>query len=188
LAGPCGATRKASFCPGGMMLKQYLLDNAESILSRWFDCFLEDYHPDGSGFMRREKDRFHNPVGQTFASETRQVYFALLDDKNIENLAESLRSILKIRAIQDISASRAVAPVLALKDAIRLELKTDASHLDFAVELADLETKIDRAALLAFDIYTECREKIHQIRIKEIRNRSISIMQAARETSTPQTD
>ena len=160
------------------MLKQYLIDNAEPILSRWFDRFLADYHPDGSGFMKREKDRFHNPVGQTFASETRQVYFALLDGAAIESLEESLRAILKIRAIQDISASRAVAPILSLKRAIRLELANEKDSPRFAGELIEFESKIDRAALLAFDIYTECREKIHQIRIKEIRNRSISVMQA----------
>jgi hypothetical protein len=174
------------------MLKEYLTDNAESILSRWFDYFLADYHPESSGFMKREKDRFHNPVGQTFASGTRQVYFALLNGADIDSLAESLQAILKIRAIQDISASRAVAPILALKEAIRLELKNAKSltgptdSTDFADHLAELESKIDRTALLAFDIYTECREKIHQIRIKEIRNRSISVMQAAAEKSTTQ--
>jgi len=37
-------------------------------------------------------------------------------------------------------------------------------------ELADFEAAIDRAALQAFDIYMACRERLFQIRIRELQD------------------
>jgi hypothetical protein len=39
-------------------------------------------------------------------------------------------------------------------------------------ELSALETRIDRLALLAFDCYMKCREKIYEIRLGELRRRA----------------
>ena len=45
------------------------------------------------------------------------------------------------------------------------------------VELAELEARIDRVALLAFDKYTECREKLHEVRNNEIKGRAERLLQ-----------
>ena len=34
-------------------------------------------------------------------------------------------------------------------------------------EWAELDERIDRVVLLAFDVYAQCREKIHEIRLRE---------------------
>ena len=46
-----------------------------------------------------------------------------------------------------------------------------------AEELSEFETRIDRLTLLAFDHYMNCREKIHEIRLGELRNRSVEVME-----------
>jgi hypothetical protein len=33
-----------------------------------------------------------------------------------------------------------------------------------------LKKRIDAAALLAFDVYSQCRQQIYDIRVKEVRN------------------
>jgi hypothetical protein len=43
--------------------------------------------------------------------------------------------------------------------------------------LAELEARIDRVALLAFEKYTECREKIHEVRNKEIKGRTMKLLE-----------
>ena len=48
---------------------------------------------------------------------------------------------------------------------------------DALSELASLESKIDRVALLAFEKYMNCREKLHEIRIGEIKKRMVERMQ-----------
>ena len=44
-------------------------------------------------------------------------------------------------------------------------------------DLLELETRIDRVALLAFEKYTECREKLHEIRNNEIKSRALKLLE-----------
>jgi hypothetical protein len=34
--------------------------------------------------------------------------------------------------------------------------------------LAELDNRIDQVALMAFDFYMDCRERLHQIRVNEV--------------------
>jgi hypothetical protein len=43
-----------------------------------------------------------------------------------------------------------------------------------------LNGKIDQLTLQALDIYMECREKIHQLKIKELKNRMGEIREEGR--------
>jgi hypothetical protein len=46
-----------------------LLQNKTAIRERWFDLILETYLADMATLMRKEKDRFANPVGSTISRE-----------------------------------------------------------------------------------------------------------------------
>jgi hypothetical protein len=37
-------------------------------------------------------------------------------------------------------------------------------------QLADFETRLDNLALMAFDVYTKCREQVYEMRITEVKN------------------
>lgn len=63
--------------------------------------------------------------------------------------------------VREGSASRADEP------AARLAEDLDAGRL--GCELAELEERIDRAALLAFDLYVEFRDRLAEIRIAELK-------------------
>jgi hypothetical protein len=43
--------------------------------------------------------------------------------------------------------------------------------------LASLDSKIDRVALLAFEKYMTCREKLHEIRNNEMKKRMVEFSQ-----------
>ena len=47
----------------GMALGDLLLRNEAAILKRWFNLILETYPADTAPLMRKDKDRFTNPVG-----------------------------------------------------------------------------------------------------------------------------
>ena len=87
-------------------------------------------------------------------------------------------SIIRIRSIQDFTASQAVAFTFKLKDVIREELagKMQGRPADaqsrLREELHAFETRIDELSLLAFDVYMKCREKLYEIRTNEIKKRS----------------
>lgn len=46
-------------------------------------------------------------------------------------------------------------------------------------EWRELDDRIDRLTLLAFDVYLGCREKIHEIRFAELRNRTHLLLERA---------
>lgn len=150
-----------------MGLQEVLAEKRSDILSRWRELMAQS-HPGGPAIFK-EKDRFANPIGYTFSTESKVILDEFLRGRvGSEPMVESLEGIGRITAVQDYSAGQAVAFVFQLKEAIRHELKSALQEEDALRELVELEMLIDEIALLAFEAYTRCREKIHQVRVREI--------------------
>jgi len=150
-----------------MALKNLLLQNQSAILKRWFDLILETYPANTAALMRKEKNRFANPVGVTISREIGVLYKGLLEDMNSERFSASLDSILKIRSVQDFAPSKAVGFIFPLKKAIAETLKSEIQEETIRDQWMKFQSKIDELALCAFDIYMDCREKICEIRVKK---------------------
>ncbi len=150
-------------------LKDLLKQEKTKILDRWLRLILESYPVDRSTFFTKEKDRFLNPVGQTFFEETRTLYEELLSGVDPERASASLEKILQIRTVQDFSSSQAVQFIHGLKQAIKEKLQDEIRSEEVFKEWLTLESQIDRLCLLGFDLYMKCREKITEIRINEMR-------------------
>ncbi len=152
-----------------MALEYFLSQNKAAILERWYRLILETYPANTSRFLKQEKDRFMNPVGYTISQEIGVLYDELLTGMNEDKLTASLENIIKIRSVQDFSPSEGIAFIPLLKRTIREELEGKILDDQIFEEWAVLESKIDTLALLAFDIYMKCREKIHEIKISEVK-------------------
>ncbi len=152
-----------------MALKNLLLQNKAPILERWFDLILETYPAGTSKSLKREKDRFVNPVGHTVSREIEVLYEGLVRGITTEELSSSLNNIIRIRSVQDFSSSQAVGFIFLLKRAIQEVLKSAIREKQVLKEWMEFQSRIDQLALLAFDIHMECKEKICEIRIKEAR-------------------
>jgi hypothetical protein len=146
-----------------------LKKNKVTILERWLDLILETYPADTAIIMRKEKDRFANPVGSTISREIEVLFKKLCEEGQDEKCQASLDSILKIRSVQDFSPSKAVGFIFLLKRAIREILKNEIYKEPFINEWLRLQSRIDDLALQAFDLYMNCREKICEIRINQAR-------------------
>jgi len=72
-------------------------------------------------------------------------------------------------ALQELTAPQAVGFVFGLKDAIRAEIGPANGDPDLWSQLADLERRIDEIALAAFDVFVECREKVCELRVNEVK-------------------
>jgi hypothetical protein len=140
------------------------------ILERWLRLILETYPADTAGFLKQEKDRFVNPVGATLSKETEILYEELLQGMNSERISSALENIIRIRSVQDFSPSQAVLFVPLLKRAIQEELAGEMQGDPMFRQWLAFESGIDQLSLRAFDHYTKCREKIHEIRIREMKN------------------
>lgn len=155
-----------------MGLKNFLTKNRKAIIDRWLARISNTYPADASKFLLNNTNRFSNPVGQTFAREIEIIFDGLIDKADAGAVGNSLEQIDKIRAVQDFTASQAVAYVFFLKTAIREELEAGQPDHDLDREMLSLESKIDGMALMAFDSYMRCREKLFEVRCNDIKRQA----------------
>jgi len=151
-------------------LEHLLSQKRTAILKKWFEFVSDTYPANTASFLQQEKDRFANPVGHTLTQELDGIYQELLGEMKQERLTPSLENILKIRAVQDFAPAEATGFVFLLKKAIREELAAELKDSRLALDFLEFESKIDRLALIAFDVYVGCRDKIHEISLKQIKN------------------
>lgn len=161
------------------MLRELLIQNKDTILGKWFNLILKSYSPDVSKFLKKEKDRFNNPVGHNIYQNINHIYDYLLDETDGERIAVCLDNIIRIRSVQDFSAREAVAFIFQLKKIIREELGSQNRGDRILREILEFEQEIDELALLAFQIYMRCREELFEIRAKELRNRANKLPEMA---------
>ena len=155
-----------------MKIRKLMKQRRKAILERWLSQILNTYPSDAAKFMAQNPNRFSNPVGQTYAREFETIFDALIDNSVSDELDQSLEKINKIRAVQDFTPSRAVAYIFFLKTAIREEAGIDVSDKKTAEELLSIESQIDGLALKAFDSYMRCREKLFEVKCRDIKRRA----------------
>ncbi len=162
-----------------MSLKNLLLQKRSPIVKKWCDVVLCTYPEQSRTFLKKQKDRFANPVGRTIFEGIESIYDELLQEADADKISLFLDNIVRVRAVQDFSPSRAVGFIFGLKKVIRQELGSEILKEGLAEEWAAFESKIDGLALLCFDIYTACRQKISDIRVDEVRRRSSKLLKMA---------
>jgi len=163
-----------------MSLGHFLTEKRSTIITKWRNLIIGSYPADGQRFLKKEKNRFSNPVGQTISADVEILYDTLTTGEDSDKLSSSLDSIIRIRAIQDFKPSQAVGFMLQLKKLIRAELAMNRQdEAGLLNELEALEDRIENAALLAFDIYSQCRQKIYEIRVHEVKNQVGRLLERA---------
>jgi hypothetical protein len=162
-------------------VKHLLAGRKDSVLRRWFDSILESYPEDTARFLKDQKDRFANPVGGTALAAMGEILELLLRGGPFrpEDAGRYLDDLIRIRAVQGFSASQSVSFVFDLKRIIREELETAGKGDIDAAELRELEPDVDSLALLSFDIYMKCREKLYELKSDELRRRTFRLLKKA---------
>jgi hypothetical protein len=154
-----------------MKLKALLAQNKRAVLERWRHLIFQTYSPHAQRMLQSGIDRFRNPVGDAIRRETERAFEILLKGSSAPPASGLFEDVVKIRSVQDFSASQAITFVFSLKQAIREQLSDQLGENGMATELLAFESRIDELALQVFESYVSCREKIHDIRTSELRNR-----------------
>ncbi|RJP67667.1 MAG: hypothetical protein C4532_14220 [Candidatus Abyssobacteria bacterium SURF_17] len=161
-----------------MKLHDLLLQKRPAILEKWFQAALETYPADTSRFLRREKDRFANPVGHAISYGMEGLLDQLFDGNDSAKVSSLLDDIVRIRAVQDFSPSQAIGFIFTLKRIIRDVLQSEIrSGNASAEELFALEARIDSMALASFDIYMGCRETIYELKATQVKNATLKLLE-----------
>lgn len=150
-----------------MPIENLLEQRKAAIVKKWFDLVIQTYPADTSRFLKTQKDPFANPVGQTVLRGLEALFDILLKGFDTDAISSFLDPIIRIRAVQDFTPSKAVSFIFSLKQVIRDNLAKDLKDPATSAELLHLETSIDDLALIAFDIYMECREKIYELKTNQ---------------------
>lgn len=159
------------------MFKHLLHGKKPEILKKWRESVVETYPVDARKFLSRFDDQFGNPVGYTIAKAIELFCDELLGEFRREIFASPLDELVRIRAVQDFSPAQAVGFIFNLKKIVREEIKGELTNEEMTEELYELDSRIDELALMAFDKYMECRERIYDVRLNEMKNLSIKMME-----------
>jgi hypothetical protein len=162
-----------------MNLKALMSEKKAAIVKKWFDLIIDNYPADASNFLKKQKNRFSNPVGHTISQGIDGLFDEILHGIDSEKLFPFLNDIIKIKAVQDFSPSKAISFVFLLKQAIREEMGSEIKKKQMSDELRLFEEQIDELALLSFDIYMKCRERIYEIKADEARRMMFRLLQKA---------
>ena len=163
----------------GNSLKGLIEKNKKDIIHLWFEATLQTYAPDTARFYKNQKDAFANPVGSATSEGLPLLIDQLLSEFDSDVIKTYLDPIIRIRAVQDFTASQATAFILKLKEIIRDCLADELRDAARLKELLALESRIDQLGLMAFDVYMECREKVYEIAANETRNQTFRAFKRA---------
>ena len=183
---------------------QVQADQKRAVLEKWLERTLATYPRQTLDFLHDQKDRFRNPVGHTL----REGLATLLDEVTGEMDAARIRpareSIVRLRAVQDFTPSQAVGFVYLLREILDEELAGERTGERTAAILAarnrsggftppwrgepaatsegewSVQKRIDELALLAFDLFMQCREDIFEIKAREARRQTFVAERMAR--------
>ena len=162
-----------------MTLKDLLELKRSVISTKWFDAIIDTYPADDSGFLKKQKDRFANPVGHTFTQGVESILGALIGGEDMNDSLSFLNDIIKVRAIQNFAPSKAVEFIFFLKKVVREELEKEIRQNQVNDELLGFESKIDDLALIAFDIYAKCRDQLSELKTEELKRMTFSLLKKA---------
>jgi hypothetical protein len=161
------------------MLGEYLSEHRHAIVAEWYERVTSQYPPETARFLRQQADPFANPVGAALREELEPLYDAVVAGGDGGRVDQPLDRIIRVRAVQDFKPSEALAFLVELKTVIRERVASDG--LACESELVALESRLDGVLLAAVDVYSRCREQIYDIRVKDIRNRSLKMMERLNE-------
>lgn len=154
-----------------MKLLELLSEKKAGLTERWLHRLFESYPRQTTAFLKKENNRFDNPVGHQLSQGLARIVEAVLQEMDREQVLAALDEVIRIRALQNFSPSQALAFIFLLKNVIREELAPELKAGQFSQELQELDSRIDGLALLGFDVYTQRREKLFEIRVNEVKQR-----------------
>jgi hypothetical protein len=142
-----------------------------AILAAWLAEIVAGYPENASRFLLEEQDRFRNPVGDAVKKGLPQLLDQLLADADSGQMSPVLDDIIRIRAVQDFTAGQAVGFLFLLKKVVRQHLKQQPLSEAESFDMDLLHERIDAMALLAFDLFQKCRDRICEIKVNEMKRR-----------------
>jgi hypothetical protein len=155
-----------------MEFEKYLVANRENLMKKWFSAVIETYPKDSSQFFKNNSDPFANPVGTTIRQCLDLLFTEIIKaGMNKTAVHHAMEPIIRIRAIQEFTPAKALSFIINIKQIIAEELKAKNQKREVDACLRVIESNVDDLMLIAFDIYSACKDKVYCLRINEEKQR-----------------
>jgi hypothetical protein len=162
-----------------MALRGLLVERRAEVLARWRALILDRTARPGTAGRGEERDPFRDPIGVALWQATAAVQDQLCGDGPVAAAPASLDDLVRIRSVQEIDAADAVRFVFLLRAALRDVLGQELERAPREERVA-LDDRIDAIALQVFESYVRSREKLFEIRAREVVSRSFVLVDRAR--------
>ncbi len=172
-----------------MLFTDKVKQEKDILLQKWVDKYYAAYPLGSTGFIRTSTDKFKNPIGIITQTSLSTLYDAVIgDDIEFSDVHAALNELVKLRAIQEMPASRAVGPMAQLKTLFKEEVfdnlvknNKDSKVLQEIFEdFFTVAARIDGLLLLSMDLYSADREKVFNLRVEEIHRSQSQVIRWAR--------
>ncbi len=151
-------------------MESLIKQNRAEIVQAWIEAALNAFPADSAKFFSTKNDPFANPVGTTVTKGLNQLIDALIENRKASEIAPLLDPIVQVFCVQEFSPSKSVAFAFLLKNVLREKLAGELQNPRAQADFINFETRIDRMACLAFDVYVKYRMRIADIRVNEVKN------------------
>ena len=142
------------------------------ILKKWFHEVLESYPKQSRSMIALESDRFANPMGSTLNDGVEAILSVAIGDKSFEEAELSIERLIKLKAIQEGQNGGQLDFLFSLKKLLRQHLGVDAGKVEDLREFFEIEDRIDHITKTATSIFILSREKILELQVSEIKNKT----------------
>ncbi len=169
-------------------LNLLLSENKSAIIKKWFEKTIDNYSSDTSVLYKKKDEQFNNPVGYNLYQGLEKLFEYFLGEKEADEIAPFLHDMMRILAVQNFTPSQALAFVFQIKTVIKSEYLDKKTDYELLKELLSFEAHIDELALMAFDLYMQCREKVYELKANDARDRTFRLLQKAEMVCETQDD
>jgi len=154
-----------------MPLNDLLAEKRTIILQRWFERVLEGYPSDTQRLFRENGSPYSNPIGFTLRKGMEGVIEEILKPTSMESAQAILEPVMRIRAVENLPPSLRGNFILPLRDIVSEIVREERRREPLGQEWLDVSSRIHQLALLGIRLYSECREKVNQLRVREGKRR-----------------
>ena len=144
--------------PASEILWQNLLRQRKApLLDAWYCRILDAYPAETASFLKKQADRFSNPVAHALWESAEAIFKALLDGAEAD--AEALGYAMKIRALQGNDPREGISFIYLLKDTLTESLGGSLSEMDWI----EIGSRLDRIAAAGREMFLADRAKIAEL-------------------------
>lgn len=152
-----------------MTLAEVLEQKRSLIQAMWTEAVIVSYPSESAKFIVENKNKFTNPLGYTLENSINTICCNYLDTANVRECEQAIEALIRLRAVQDFTPSKAIGIMFDFKAIVLSEIRDMVESKDKFNEYLSIEKQIDRMTEYALNFYIECRERVNEIKANEVR-------------------